>query len=228
MTLYIAPIVEGHTEVGCVERLLQSICVQLLNGPERLQVLQPSRGRQDLLIRPTGTDLSDKVGEAYGRLIRHVRRDASGRGLLLVLLDAEEDCPAELGPRLLRVARAAAPSDADIDCVLPRRMLENWFVAAASSLAGVHGLPEGLIPPEDPEDCRGSAWLERQLRSRDPARKYTKTDDAAEFVRAMDLGQCRDGSPSFDKLCRVLTARLPPPPESGPAESSPPPAPQAP
>ncbi len=39
MTLYIAPIVEGQTEAGCIERLLQRIWMELLGGPERMQVL---------------------------------------------------------------------------------------------------------------------------------------------------------------------------------------------
>ena len=41
MTLYIASVVEGHTEQLCIERLLQRIWNELLGGAERLQVLEP-------------------------------------------------------------------------------------------------------------------------------------------------------------------------------------------
>src|SRR5262245_24338351 len=105
MTLYIAPIVEGQTEDKCVERLLQRIWRELLAAPHRLQVLQPSREKRDKLVHSAGTDLESKVHEAVLKLQYRLRRDSDGRGLLLLLLDAEHDCPAELGPRFLQTAR---------------------------------------------------------------------------------------------------------------------------
>ena len=90
-------------------------------------------------------------------------------------------------------------------------MLENWIVAGASTLAGVHGLPNPLSLPENPEDGSGANWLERNLRATGRARKYKKTVDAEVFVRMMALQECRDSAPSFDKLCRELEARLSPP-----------------
>jgi hypothetical protein len=42
MTLYIVPVVEGQTEQGCVERLLQRVWYGLLCQPERLQVPGPT------------------------------------------------------------------------------------------------------------------------------------------------------------------------------------------
>src|SRR5260370_40623517 len=101
MALYVVPIVEGQTEAGCVERLLQRVWTDLLAGPMRLQVLAPSRGKRDALISPTGTDLANKIEEAHAKLSQRLRRDSSGKGLLLLLLDAEGECPAELAPRLL-------------------------------------------------------------------------------------------------------------------------------
>src|SRR5262249_42219770 len=120
----------------------------------------------------------------------------------------EGDCPAELAPRLLQTAKQVR-ADADIACVLARRMIENWFVATAASLAGVAGLPTPLQAPDRPEECHGAGWLNQQIRSRNPARKYAKTTDARTFVAAMDLRQCRQHAPSFDKLCRELARRLP-------------------
>lgn len=224
MTLYIAPIVEGQTEDKCIERLLQRIWRELLAAPYRLQVLQPSREPRGRLIHPTGTDLSRKVEDSFVSLRRLVSRDSDGRGLLLLLIDAETDCPAELAPRLLATARAAR-KDADIACVLAKRMLENWIVAGASTLAGVNGLPNPLPARDQFEDGNGAAWLEAQLRTVNRTRAYKKTVDAKEFIRAMDLAECRSNCPSFDKLCRELEARVPAPPdEVAPADGSSPPA----
>ena len=209
MTLYVAPIVEGQTEDKCVELLLQRIWHELLVAPVRLQVLRTSRAPRDKLIHATGTDLARRVEDTFVSLRRSVTRDPDGRGLLL--LDAETDCPAELAPRLLVTARAAR-SDADIVCVLAKRMLENWIVGGASTLAGVNDLPDSLPARTQFEDRSGAAWIEAQLRSQNKARAYKKTVDAKVFVQAMSLTECRTNCPSFDKLCRELEARNAPPP----------------
>jgi hypothetical protein len=167
------------------------------------------------LVNPEDPDLANKVEEAHVKLAQHLRRDSSGLGLLLLLLDAEDDCPAELAPRLLEAARTAR-SDAPLSCVLAKRMLENWIVAGASTLAGVNDLPD-LLPDRDQfEERTGAAWLEAQLRSKGKARKYKKTVDAEVFVRKLDLRECRGNAPSFDKLCRELEARVLQPPGAGP------------
>jgi hypothetical protein len=215
MTFYIVPIVEGQTEAGCIEGLLQRVWTQLLAAPLRLQVLAPSRGKRDALVNPQCPDLAQKVEEAHAKLAQQLRRNSSARGLLLLLLDAEGDCPKELAPRLLEAARRVR-GDADIACVLAKRMLENGIVAGASTLAGVNDLPDPLPARDHFEDRSGAAWLEAQLRSKSKARKYKKTVDAAVFVREMDLQECRDNAPSFDKLCCELTRRLPQPPETAP------------
>jgi hypothetical protein len=207
MRFYIVPIVEGHTEARCVERLLQKVWTELLAAPLPLQVLLPSRGNRDALIDLGKPDLTKKVEEAYAKLAQKLGRDSSGRGLLLLLLDAEGDPPCQLAPRLLNAAKAAR-NDADISCVLAKRMLENWIVAGASTLAGVNGLPDPLPARDKFEERSGAAWLDTQLRSQNKARKYKKTTDAELFVQAMDLQECRKNSVSFDKLCRDLEARL--------------------
>src|SRR5205823_13598470 len=98
---------------------------------------------RDALVNPKHPDFTDKIEEAYAKLSRRLRHDSSGQGLLLLLLDAETDCPAELAPRLLEAATRVRP-DAPIACVMPKRMLENWIVAGASTLAGVNDLPAPL------------------------------------------------------------------------------------
>lgn len=222
MTLYLAPIVEGHTEVGCIEPLLQRIWTELLVAPDRLQVLAASRAKRDAMIDPDHPDFAAKIEEAHARMARRLRRDPPGqsRGLLLLLLDAEKACPAELAPRLLEGALRVR-SDASIACVMPKQMLENWIVAGAATLAGVNGLPDPLPTRDRFEDHSGAAWLQAQLRTGTNPRKYKKPDDAEPFVRAMDLRECRANAPSFDKLCRELERCLAPPPRTdAPTESN--------
>lgn len=225
MTLYIVPIVEGHTEGqperACVGRLLHRVWEQLLGQPERLQVVEPFRGHRDQLVQPDGLALAGTVARALVKLRSKSKKDAQARLLVLILLDAENDCPKALATRLLEVARKEVPETIPVSCVLAKRMLENWIVAGASTLAGVNDLPDPLPARDKFEDRSGAAWLEAQLRSQNKARKYKKTADAEVFVRMMALQECRDNCPSFDKLCRELEARRPPQSEvGGPAAPS--------
>jgi len=127
-------------------------------------------------------------------------------GGVLSLLDADDDCPATLGPSLLARARASC-TDVPVCVVLPSREYESWFLAAASSLAGQHGFPEGMQTPEHPDekprDAKG--WLTHQRGRHTP---YKPVIDQAPLTSAMDLALARTNSPSFDKLHRDVTRLL--------------------
>ena len=71
----------------------------------------------------------------------------------MILLDADDDCPAELARALARRAEAVRP-DRRIRVVLAKREFEAWFLAAAQSIAGRRGIRESVAPPADPESIR--------------------------------------------------------------------------
>jgi uncharacterized protein YnzC (UPF0291/DUF896 family) len=61
------------------------------------------------------------------------------------------------------------------------------------------------VIPEKPEETRqGKGWIQKRFRGD----KYTPSFDQPRLTWAMDLALCRSRSPSFDKLCRELEARL--------------------
>jgi len=72
---------------------------------------------------------------------------ARNNGWILILLDADDDCPAELGPTIVDLARGIKPH-CRMAVVLPKREYEAWFLASA-------GLP------------RWQAWI-RAERARHP------------------------------------------------------------
>jgi hypothetical protein len=83
----------------------------------------------------------------------------SGRGGILVVLDADDDCPATLGPQLQRWAQDARP-DIPVRVVLAAREFEAWFIAAAESLRGHQNLPGSLQSHSRPEAVRDAkGWL---------------------------------------------------------------------
>ncbi|HYT95514.1 MAG TPA: DUF4276 family protein [Gemmataceae bacterium] len=202
MPLQIGVIVEGQGEYEAIRTLLVRIWYDLFHG-DSLEVMRPFRQKQGLLRKQDGLRAAvDLVKIKLGP-----ESPDGPRKLVLILMDAEKACPKELAPQLLQWAREAR-ADADIACVLPCPMFETWLVAAASSLAGVSGLPAELTTPEDPEgQGLGKGWIKKRL-----SEKYNEPRHQPRFAARMNLALCRQNSPSFDKLCRELQQRLPPPP----------------
>ncbi len=117
---------------------------------------------------------------------------------MFVLIDADDDCPADLGPRLLARIKTARP-DRRAAVVLANREFEAWFLAAAPSLAGHRELPEVLESPQDPEKIRGAKeWLGTKR----VGKPYRETSDQAAFTAVFDMKAAREKSPSFDKFWR--------------------------
>ncbi len=213
MTIFVAPIVEGATEERCLKILLSRLWkfVTPAGNDSVLAVLKPLPTKRSSLIKIGDSELPKQIQLAANSLRDALWQPEVDTGFILLMVDAEEDCPATLGPLLLQRAKETR-ADLDIACVLPKRELENWFKAAAASLGGVCGLPADLAVAGDAEHGSGGEWLTSQKRRLGRNLKYTKPDDAVELAKAMDLAECRANSPSFAKLCRVLADRVPAPP----------------
>jgi hypothetical protein len=183
----IACVIEGHGEVWAVPELLRRIVAEVAPGTH-LVVPRPYRDNRSRLIRP---EKLEAVVQLQGGRV-------TGAGGVLVLIDADEDCPADFGPRLLERAKAARP-DRKVAVVLANREFEAWFLAAAPSLAGRRGLPEVLESPPDPEAIRGAKeWLGAKM----PGKSYKETSDQAAFAALFDMKAAREKAPSFDKFWR--------------------------
>jgi hypothetical protein len=183
----IACVVEGHGEVGALPKLLHRIAADL--GIPLLTSKSPLRIPRSKLIAPQG--IEDAVNAKAS--------EVTGSGGILVLIDADDDCPAERGPGLLARARKARP-DKRIAVVLANREFEAWFLAAAPSLAGKHGFPDTFPSPADPEaprDCKGLL-----TRARAHGFPYKETVDQAPLASVFDMQAARRNSSSFDKFYR--------------------------
>lgn len=181
---FIVPIVEGHGETQAVPLLLRRFCAEK-NPNAFFEINKPLRVK-------AGSFLND---ESYFR--RHVllaaAKAAQENGLVLILLDCEDDCPAEVGPRLLDKARSVR-SDMEYLVVLAYREYESWFIAAAESLRGHYGLPDDLSPPSDFETIRAAKeWLGRRMSGYDPL------NHQASFTSQIDLEQA-SASRSFRRF----------------------------
>lgn len=141
-----------------------------------------------------------KAGGLEGYVSLAARR-AGVDGRILVLLDANGDCPAQLSGALLRRIRAARP-DRRIEVVLAKCEYESWFIAALDSLRGIRGIANDADVPQDPESIRGAKeWLRNRMSG-----PYSPTADQAALTARFDMTLARRRSPSFDKLWRAVSA----------------------
>jgi hypothetical protein len=163
-----------------------------------LEVLRPYPGKRQKVVQPS------ELARILDLAVSKLRPEPSDPAMILILLDADDDPSCILGPKLLDLARKLR-GDADISCVIADVDYETWFVAAAASLTRFLAPPtdsDDLVTPEQSRRGKGKGWIKRMYPG------YSPTVDQPRLTQVMDLELCRRHSPSFDKLCRELEARL--------------------
>jgi hypothetical protein len=189
----VVPIVEGHSEVESVPVLLRRLLYRSQIFADQIEVDRPIRVHRYKVVKENR--LERAIGLAALR----------GCDAVLVLLDANGDCPAELGPELLERARQAS-CDIPVWVVIAKAELESWFVGSIESLRGERGIAESAAPPAEPEGVRGAKeWLSQRMPDNQP---YLEVDDQPALAEQFDLERTRERCPSFDKFVRDVEAMI--------------------
>ena len=144
---------------------------------------------------PKNTLLKSGEMERYARLATDKTR---GDSRVLVLIDADSDCAANLGPELQRrLERVAAGS-----AVLAVREYENWLLGDAAALTRHSAFRDRINQPGNPENIQDAKrWLSDR---RTDGRSYRPTIDQARLTELVDLEVVRQRCPSFDKFWREV------------------------
>lgn len=182
-----APIIEGHGEEEALRVLINTI-IAATNSYVYPLIVAPYRV-------PWGT-LVNVEGELE-RYAAMAIRDGGPHTRLIVVLDADDRCPAELGPMLLGRLNARFPNNPASVNVADREY-ESWFMASAESIArhvGSTHIFELPSPIETIRDARG--WIGRNILHR----SYKETADQASFSSRIDVPIARGRSHSFNRLC---------------------------
>lgn len=183
----VASIVEGDGEVSALPVLLRRLG-EWLTPDVYPEIATPIRVRRDRFLNKD---------EEFSRHLKLAAAKCGEQGWILILLDADDDCPAARGPAILARAQQVLPHRS-ISVVLAKREYEAWFLAAAPSLDGQRGLrfdPSDAVDPETPRDAKGRLGL-RMVGGR-----YREITDQPAFSARMNLDQARTRSRSFRKLC---------------------------
>ena len=184
----VASIVEGDGEVAALPVLLRRLG-EWKTPDLYVHVLPPIRVRKDRFL---------KRAEEFNRHLQLAAAKCGENGWILVLLDADDDCPATKGAEILEQGRAIIPHRR-LAVVLANREYEAWFIAAAASLDGFrnfHCQPDdGLADAETPRNAKG--WIGERI----AGGAYHQTTGQAAFSARMNLEVAYARSRSFRKLC---------------------------
>ena len=190
-------VVEGHGEADAVPVLCHRILKKLLHPPADWHIEAGTvRMPRSKLVdeRSPGPKRGPNV-EGLDRALRMAgARDPAPHGIL-VICDADDDCPASWGgafPTVLKSGTRAIPSEG----VMASREFESWILWGHSTPARRRA---GATAPESaPRDAKGA------VKKLVPGSKPTVHPKAC--VRALDLKLVWGRSDSFDKLVRSIAS----------------------
>jgi len=182
----IVPIVEGQSELETVPNLMRRIIAE--KGITGVEIAKPIRIRRNQIIKPTELEKAAK----YALLRENV-------GAIVLLIDADDDCPRDFAPRLITHLESCVPH-CSVAVVLAKREFESWFIGGISSLRNVRGIRVDATPPPDPESIRDAkTWIRNQMKGHP---KYVEVLDQPALAAKMDLKLVAEKCPSFHKFVR--------------------------
>lgn len=184
------PIVEGHGEVGAAPVLLRRFA-NVANVTD-VSINRPIRQSRGKLTKQS-------------ELTKAVRRALQlGCDAVIIIFDGDDDCPAELGPRVHQWAVSA--SSVPCEVIIAHREYEAWFLASIESLRGIRGIRSDAESHPNPETPR--AAKERLARSMQTGRSYTETQDQPAFSEVFSMADAYYKCRSFRKLTSAFGSLL--------------------
>ena len=184
----LACIVEGQGEVLAVPKLCQRILayLQVTHWLVNERAMRYPRGQ--LVDARHPSPLRPCVPEKLDLVVRAAQRSEKASAVV-VLCDADDDCPATWGPDASRVISTILPGGAD----MPFREYEAWLLWNRSDNERNHAK---LSAPEQIRDAKGA--MARFVPN------YRPTAHQLEETKRLDVAHVRARSDSFDKLVRIL------------------------
>ena len=183
-------IVEGHGDVFAAPALIRRVASELGYYGE-LEIPRPFRLSRGQMVKK----------DELMRTVELMSRKAGGNGAVIILFDADDDCPVELAAAVGEWL--AERPDVHAHVIVANREFECWYIASAEALRGVRGLSVAAACPADPDLIRdGKGWLGRQM-----SNGYSETLDQSAFAASIDVG-LSVRSRSFRKFVKILSQIL--------------------
>ena len=192
----ISAIVEGHGDEPAVRILANRMLDSQSRWDIRVQRVKNAKGKPQLMRK-------------FENFVEYALYDEDCQAVLVVV-DADNDCPVDLAKGLS--ARAAARGlQTPIAIVVPHREFEAWFIAALDESADnpvrarLHIAPDVRCPDDPDAVGNPKGWLRRNMRR---SRSYAETDDQPALADALSIELASARSRSFRRLEHALQELL--------------------
>ena len=194
----IVPVVEGAGDVAALPGLLGRILWEMY---DRTDIIV-AQGRSGVVNANGRQNLERNLEKFLGHAQNKPECDA-----ILVLLDADDDCPIDLAQGLLeRGKQLGLTSPVEIVCA--HRSYESWFLASLDTIKGQRGIGDTAVLSQASEDVSSpKQWLTDQM---PPGQAYKETIHQASLSRSIDIVEAHKNSRSFRRLCHALEQLLAP------------------
>ena len=192
----IVPVVEGAGDAAAFPALL-------------VRILQKRYNRHDVFVAQGPA----KVVKANGRpnLVTKLEKflqyaqNKPECGAILVLVDADIDCPVEFAEQLSQRSRQIGIRY-PVQIVCARRAYESWFLASLDTIKGLYGISNTAALAGNAEDVPNpKQWISDQMPR---GQAYKETIHQASLSRAIDLDMAYGNARSFRRLCHAVEQLL--------------------
>jgi uncharacterized protein DUF4276 len=150
--------------------------------------------------RPIRKHRSELVNESpLRRAVQVALRQERGCDGILILFDADKDCPKDLVVRVQAWARAEA-GRTPCEVVIAHREYEAWFLGSLESLRDRRNVRPDAVSHTDPESMRGAKG---KLQS-SMLRPYSETVDQPALTALFDLAAAHRTCRSFRRMAHAF------------------------
>lgn len=187
-------IVEGHGEVRALPVLIRRILYEYIERYE-WNVMLPYRISRSRIVK-FDEDLYSAVCLGVQKI------GADPPGAILILIDADSDCPVTLSKQFQKfiVERAV---DGPVAFVVANREYESWFLASADTMQHHGAIQDNASRPDNSEEIRDAkGYFSRQIMK--PGTTYAETIEQEKFSALIDIATVQRRSRSFQKLIKEL------------------------
>ena len=192
----IVPVVEGVGDVAALPGLLTRILLEKYNRTD----VNVAQGKSKVVVANGRMKLESKLEQFLQHAHNKPECDA-----ILVLLDADDDCPVDESRHLSRRCEQFH-SICPVEVVYAHREYESWFLASLDTIRGQGVIPDTVSIPTPVEDVNNpKQWLTDQM---PPGRAYKETTHQASFSGLIDVELAYNKSRSFRRLCHALEQLL--------------------
>ena len=192
----IVPVVEGAGDVAALPGLLTRI---LPERYDRTDVIV-AQGKSKVVVANGRMKLESKLEQ----FLQHAHNKPKCAAIL-VLLDADDDCPVDVSRHLSHRSEQFHLS-CPVEVVCAHREYESWFLVSLDTIRGQGLIPDTASISAPVESINNpKQWLTDQM---PPGRAYKETTHQASFSELIDVGLAYNKSRSFRRLCHALEQLL--------------------